>query len=99
MRVTWQLASLATLVLAAWQTLRLAGLRASRTLLAVVVAAALLLEPVRHTFWLGQINLMLLALVLFDVSPVARGRWAGVRVGRAAAVKLTPGGFVVPFPF
>jgi alpha-1,2-mannosyltransferase len=55
------------------------------------------LEPVWRTIFLGQINLILMALVVVDVLVVtARGsRWSGVLVGIAAAVKLTPLIFVV----
>ena len=55
-----------------------------------------LVEPVRDTVGFGQVNLALLALVLLDVELLRRGsRWAGVGVGLAAAVKLTPAVFVV----
>ncbi len=54
------------------------------------------LEPVRETIGFGQVNLLLLALVLADVAALHRGsRWAGVGIGLAAAVKITPGLFVV----
>ncbi|MGW2781163.1 glycosyltransferase 87 family protein [Streptomyces populi] len=55
-----------------------------------------LLEPVRDTFSFGQVNLVLLALVLGDawLLSAGRGRWAGVGIGLAAAVKLTPALFV-----
>ncbi|SHF64682.1 glycosyltransferase 87 family protein [Geodermatophilus nigrescens] len=54
------------------------------------------LEPVRETMGFGQVNLFLMALVLADVAALRRGsRWAGVGIGLAAAVKLTPGLFVV----
>ncbi|MGY1831013.1 glycosyltransferase 87 family protein [Geodermatophilus sp. SYSU D01180] len=64
------------------------------------VAAALpvvfVLEPVRETIGFGQVNLLLLALVLADVAALRRGwRWAGVGIGLAAAFKITPGLFVV----
>jgi alpha-1,2-mannosyltransferase len=52
----------------------------------------LALEPVWRTIFLGQINLILMAMVILDVLVIcARGsRWGGVLVGIAAAVKLTP---------
>ncbi|EOD63217.1 glycosyltransferase 87 family protein [Amycolatopsis vancoresmycina] len=55
-------------------------------------AAALVLEPVWKTLFLGQINLILMAFVVLDVLVLsARGsRWAGVLIGVAAAIKLTP---------
>ncbi|MGY1698580.1 glycosyltransferase 87 family protein [Geodermatophilus sp. SYSU D00766] len=53
-------------------------------------------EPVRETIGFGQVNLLLMALVLADVAALRRGsRWAGVGIGLAAAVKLTPALFVV----
>ncbi|MET8515590.1 glycosyltransferase 87 family protein [Streptomyces sp. NPDC005077] len=50
-----------------------------------------MLEPVRDTFSLGQVNLLLMALVYADGG---RGRFAGVGIGLAAAFKLTPGIFI-----
>ncbi|WP_191248600.1 glycosyltransferase 87 family protein [Amycolatopsis deserti] len=54
------------------------------------------LEPVWRTIFLGQINLILMAVVVLDVLVVTtRGtRWGGVLVGIASAVKLTPLVFV-----
>ncbi|GAA5128154.1 glycosyltransferase 87 family protein [Haloechinothrix salitolerans] len=70
------------------------GLLARGTPLVVVglTAAVLLLEPVWRTVSLGQVNLILLALILVDVMVLtARGsRAGGVLIGVAAAVKLTP---------
>jgi alpha-1,2-mannosyltransferase len=62
---------------------------------AVVLAAAT--EPVRQTLGLGQINLLLLALIVLDIGVLARSdsRWAGAGVGIATAIKLTPGLFIV----
>lgn len=63
------------------------GLR-SRWLLAVAPASTLL-EPVWMTQHFGQVNLLLLALVLGDlVGPSSR--WRGVLTGIAAGIKLTP---------
>jgi alpha-1,2-mannosyltransferase len=96
-KVGWELASIAAFAAACVTTVRLAGWRASSTQLAALVAGGLLLEPMRHTLYLGQVNLFLLALVLADVRRAANGRAAGVAVGVAAAVKLTPAIFVVLF--
>jgi alpha-1,2-mannosyltransferase len=57
---------------------------------AAVLAAALLLEPVRATLAFGQINLLLMALVLADLTVRKDRPSCGVLVGLAAAVKLTP---------
>mgnify|MGYP001321515588 CR=1 FL=1 len=63
----------------------------------VALSPALLLEPVRETFEFGQINLVLMAMVAVDC--LARApRWPrGLLVGLAAAIKLTPGAFVLYF--
>jgi len=68
-----------------------------RRLLPWALPAALLLEPVRSTLAYGQINALLMALVTFDCLTPAP-RWPrGIGVGIAAAVKLTPGIFVLFF--
>ncbi|MEV8345005.1 glycosyltransferase 87 family protein [Streptomyces niveus] len=54
-----------------------------------------LLEPVYDSISFGQVNLLLLALVLTDARLLATGsRWAGIGIGLAAAVKLTPAIFI-----
>jgi alpha-1,2-mannosyltransferase len=63
----------------------------------VLGACALaLFEPLRDTFSFGQVNLLLLALVLVDAWLLATGRErrAGIGIGLAAAVKLTPALFI-----
>lgn len=54
-----------------------------------------LLEPVWRTVALGQVNVLLMALVVVDVVALRGSRWSGVLVGLAAAVKLTPLVFVL----
>lgn len=65
--------------------------------IAVVVCLAITFEPVRETIGFGQVNTLLLAMVVGDMLfGVARGRkWAGVGIGLATAVKLTPGVFIL----
>lgn len=58
--------------------------------LAVCVFAGL--GPVRDTFSFGQINLVLMALVYLDLR---KHPLAGVGIGLATAIKLTPGVFIV----
>lgn len=55
-----------------------------------------LFEPLRDTFSFGQVNLVLLALVLGDgwLLATGRGRLAGAGIGLAAAIKLTPALFI-----
>jgi alpha-1,2-mannosyltransferase len=62
-----------------------------------LLPGALLLEPIRNTLDYGQVNVALMALVALDCLS-ARTRWPrGALVGLAAAVKLTPGAFVLFF--
>ncbi|MFI2372005.1 glycosyltransferase 87 family protein [Streptomyces sp. NPDC018833] len=66
--------------------------------LALAGCAFALLEPVRDTVSFGQVNLLLLALVLADARLLAGGRaalYAGIGTGLAAAIKLTPAVFIV----
>jgi alpha-1,2-mannosyltransferase len=96
-RVAWDLVTVAALAYSCLVTLRLAGYRPTRVMTAGVTAAALALDPMYQTLFLGQINLILLALILTDVWRVSRGRGAGILVGVAAAIKLTPAIFIVFF--
>lgn len=63
---------------------------------ALGACALALFEPLRDTFSFGQVNLLLLALVLVDAWLLATGRdrRAGIGIGLAAAVKLTPALFI-----
>jgi len=73
-----------------------AGIR-MRRLLPWALPAALLLEPIRSTLTYGQINALLMALVSLDCLTRVP-RWPrGIGVGIAAAIKLTPGVFVLLF--
>jgi alpha-1,2-mannosyltransferase len=58
-------------------------------------AAAVWCEPVWTTVRYGQINLLLGVLVLWDLTRRPWHRWAGVGIGLAAAIKLTPALFAV----
>ena len=63
----------------------------------VVTGPAIALEPVLQTIEFGQVNLLLMVLVALDCLVLAP-RWPrGALVGIAAAIKLTPGVFVLYF--
>ena len=99
-RVGWDLVSVAALAYSCTRILQMAGYRPTRLMVAGFVAAAMALDPVWQTLFLGQINLILLALILTDIWLVSRGssRLAvGAGVGIAAAIKLTPAIFIVFF--
>jgi alpha-1,2-mannosyltransferase len=63
----------------------------------LAVPLVFLIEPIRTTLAFGQINMYLVTLILLDLLVLLpRGsRWAGVGIGLAAAVKLTPALFIV----
>jgi alpha-1,2-mannosyltransferase len=65
------------------------GLRGA-VLAFVLAAAAIWLEPVYMTMYFGQINLILLALIIVDLALPDSSRWKGIGVGIAAGIKLTP---------
>jgi alpha-1,2-mannosyltransferase len=94
---TWQ-AGLAVLAIGllpvvAYLSLGLAGRPAglARAAAAFAIAAVgLWLEPVAMTLLFGQINLVLLALVVGDLALPDRFTGKGIGIGLAAGIKLTP---------
>ncbi|MCH9815582.1 MAG: glycosyltransferase 87 family protein [Actinomycetia bacterium] len=61
----------------------------------VVVAAALITEPMISTITFGQVNAILLWLVMEDVFGKRASKIGGVLTGIAAGIKLTPGIFLL----
>ena len=62
---------------------------------ALAFLAIVVFEPARDTFSFGQVNLALLVLVCADLRALQRGgKWAGVGIGVATAIKLTPAVFI-----
>jgi alpha-1,2-mannosyltransferase len=63
---------------------------------ALLAPMIFVLQPVRDTLTFGQVNIVLVSLVLLDLRALERrSRWAGVGIGLATAIKLTPGLFIV----
>ena len=101
MRWAMTLASLAALGLSLWLVFGALGYR-DRSAIRLgatlgVSALALATEPVQQTLALGQVNLLLMLLVVADLltggalTPGGRTRWwHGIGIGIAAGVKLTP---------
>lgn len=78
--------------------LRRAGVsRGSQYIAVALLGTALLLEPVRASFFFGQINITLMALVVADCAGVIPRRYRGIATGIAAAIKVTPAAFGVLF--
>ncbi len=86
-------ASALALLVIGWATAK--KLRWPPATAVLIACAALLFEPVQSTFRLGQINLVLLALLMVDLLGLTSRRFRGVLVGVATGIKLTPGIFIV----
>jgi alpha-1,2-mannosyltransferase len=88
------------LLIALWLTLGGLGYRKDKTRLAVTLlgaGAVFWTEPVLRTMYLGQVNLVLMALIIWDLcQPDTRpgtGKsrwWKGFGTGIAAGIKLVP---------
>lgn len=92
----WTAVEVLCLELAIWVTLGAAGVRDIRpraAVTAVLTFGALFSSPVDSDLSLGQVNLLLMFVVLVDL--LHGRRWQGIGVGVAAAFKLTPLIFVV----
>ncbi|WP_200209294.1 glycosyltransferase family 87 protein [Micromonospora coerulea] len=94
------LASVTTSAVLIWWLLDPIARRAGWTrwfALAVALCLAAAFEPMRETVNFGQVNTLLLFLVAVDLLRLlpAGNRWAGVGIGVATAIKLTPGVFIV----
>ncbi|MDT7580261.1 MAG: alpha,2-mannosyltransferase [Pseudonocardiales bacterium] len=90
LKIAWTVAGVASLVFVVRRSAAMLGRRLDPVVTALLVAVVLALDPVRTTFYLGQINVVLLALVLADLTGRPESRLRGVGVGIAAALKLTP---------
>ncbi|WP_018683326.1 glycosyltransferase 87 family protein [Actinokineospora enzanensis] len=55
-----------------------------------LLVATVVLEPVWRSLGLGQVNLILMAMVFADVLFLRGSRWSGLLIGAASAIKLTP---------
>lgn len=91
------LVTIAAVALVLVVVLQALAVRPTALLVGALMPMALALEPVRQTLYFGQINALLMVLVVADCL-VRTPRWPrGVLVGIAAAVKLTPAVFVLFF--
>jgi alpha-1,2-mannosyltransferase len=67
-------------------------------LVAAIAGLGLWFEPVWTTLRYGQINLALIALILFDLTRAPGSKWPrGLGIGLATGIKLTPGVFILWF--
>ncbi|WP_051178901.1 glycosyltransferase 87 family protein [Nocardia concava] len=97
-KMLWSLVTMVALVALAVRCLLVLKYRntlrtwAFAALLAVICTV---LEPVRTTIWLGQINVLLVLLIVWDLTRPPSARLRGVGVGIAAGIKLTPAFFLL----
>lgn len=98
--ILWTTVSVVCLELTVWLCLGWIGVERARLRIALTAAAcvaAIWLDPVSSTLLLGQVNLILMVLVLADVWLPDGSRWKGIGVGVAASFKLLPGFFILYF--
>jgi alpha-1,2-mannosyltransferase len=84
--------SLFCLVATIWIAFRQLGWEKTSRLGATLLLSGLLLwtEPVQRALYLGQVELALMALVVWDLCQPDRRRWKGAATGLAAGIKLVP---------
>ena len=93
--------SLGALIAAIWLTLAGVGVQKGRARAGLVLlagGAALWTQPVQSNLGLGQVNLLLMAAIIWDLRPrAAAGQpdtaspwWTGIPTGVVAGIKLTP---------
>jgi hypothetical protein len=109
LRLGLTVTSFAALIAAIWMTLICIGVprgRARAGCLLAASAVALWTQPVQSNFGRGQINLLMMAAIIWDLRPAITSRtgysgtntqadgtgrwWTGIATGIAAGVKLTP---------
>jgi alpha-1,2-mannosyltransferase len=93
----WLLGMVTALIFMVVRMLTSMGMRAGGSLVslaALLVGVIVWLEPIRLTAELGQINLVLLVLVVGDLLS-RHSKWSGIGIGLAAGLKLTPALFIV----
>lgn len=90
----WTGVSAGCLAAAVVMVQRALGRPASCVTVVIICAAVVALEPIWQNYVFGQINLILMLMILIDVIRPDR-RTAGLALGIAAGIKLTPLVFVV----
>jgi Glycosyltransferase family 87 len=93
----FELANLVFLMIAAWFTMDALGYSSRRAKAGGMLAgtaAGLLTEPVFRDTFLGQINIFLMALIIWDLRQPDHRWWKGFGTGLAAGIKLIPIVFV-----
>ncbi len=85
--------NIAALLATIWATIGGLGYRASLARLGgtlLIAGAVFWTEPVQRTLCLGQVELVLMALIMWDLCQPDRRWWQGTGLGLAAGIKLVP---------
>jgi alpha-1,2-mannosyltransferase len=91
-KIVWFAISLAALWATIWRCWRVLGYRGDTRLALLCLGLGLIaidIEAVRGTLWQGQINLLLMAILVWDLTRSATTRLRGFSVGLLAGLKLT----------
>jgi alpha-1,2-mannosyltransferase len=98
-RISVVLTVLVSAVLVWWMVKPIARSKGWSSWFVFAIAACMVaaFEPMRETVNFGQVNMLLLFMVAADVLFLLarRSPWAGVGIGLATAIKLTPGVFII----
>lgn len=92
----------AILAVGVWAALAMLNYRRDLKLVVFSLPIAALLmwcEPIRETMAFGQVNIVLMTIVLIDMALPDSFRGKGVLTGIAAGIKLTPAFFIAYFLF
>jgi alpha-1,2-mannosyltransferase len=91
------LVSTVALTVTVWIAFRELGWRGTARTGATLLLTGLVFwtEPVQRALFLGQVELVLMALIVWDLCQPDRRRWKGAATGIAAAVKVVPLLFIV----
>jgi alpha-1,2-mannosyltransferase len=91
------LASVASLAATVWIAFRELGWRRAELAGPALLLGglALWLEPVQRALYLGQVELVLMAMITADMCASDRRWWKGAATGLAAGIKLVPALFIV----
>jgi len=87
------IASVAALTAVSWLAWGLLGYPRSRWRLGgalAIAAVAIWSEPVQETLAFGQVNILLMLIIMADLAQPDRAWWKGAGIGLAAGFKLTP---------